>query len=106
VTGPNKPIVVIDLNNAVTITLTCAPKIQPAQVISLVIDDQELPGPAITAVTLKPVFKGTLPATMLGAGTSHLARLRVDGIDSLYIKRNPPPKPPEFDPAQRITMPP
>lgn len=105
-TGPNKPIVVIGPNNAVTITLTCSPKIQPIQPISLVIGDQELPGPAITAVTLKPVFKGTLPATMLGPGTSHLARLRVDGIDSLYIKRNPPPKPPEFDPAQRITMPP
>jgi len=103
--GPNKPVIVKGPNNTVTITLTCSPPIQPHQTISLVIGDQELPGPAITTITAQPVFKGTLPAAMLVSGTSHLARVRVEGVDSLYIKRNPPPQPPEFDPTQRITVP-
>jgi hypothetical protein len=107
VAGADKPVVVKSAGNIVKITLTCSPKIQPSQVTSLVIGDQELPGPAITAAAAKTAFQGTLPAAMLVPGTQqHRARLRVDGVDSLYIKRNPKPKPPEFDPAQRITMPP
>jgi len=104
-TGPDKPVVVPGANNTVTITLTCSPTIQPRQTISLVLGDQELPGPSITAVTPTPTFNGTLPAAMFAQGSSHLARLRVDGVDSLYLILNPPPAPPAFDPTQRITMP-
>jgi len=103
--GPDKPLVVKGNNNSVSITLTCTPAIQPRQTASLVLGDQELAGPEFAAVTPKPMFKGVLPAAMLAPGTSHLARLRVDGVESLYIKHNPAPQPPEFDPAQRITMP-
>lgn len=101
--GANKPVVVVGAGNSVTITLTCSPPIQIGQAISLVVGDQELPGPEITVLTPKPVFKATLPAPMFGK--SHLARLRVDGVDSLYIKRNPKPQPPEFDAAQIIAIP-
>jgi hypothetical protein len=104
-TGANKPKVVVDGNGIATITLTCSTKILPRQMTSLVIRDQELLGTPVAAASAKVDFQGALPADMLGSGTAFLARLRVDGVDSLYIKQNPAPQPPEFDPAQRVTIP-
>lgn len=102
--GPNAPQVVIT-DNVVGVTLTCSPPLRPRQVASLILGSQELPGLEITEPTDTLRFQGRLPAAMLTSGSSHGARLRVDGVDSLYIRRFPKPKPPEFDPTQRITIP-
>jgi hypothetical protein len=105
VAGPDAPVVAVAAGGQVTITLTTAPRVLAGQKVSLVLGDQELPAGDITAPTNKLKFEGRLPAAMTASGQKHLARLRVDGVESLYIRRNPPPQPPEFDPEQRIVMP-
>ena len=92
---------------ATTIVLKCQPTVRKGQAVSVILGDRELAGapvfvgPATTTDTLK--FAGGLPAAMF-PGT-HPLRLRVDGVDSLFIKRFLAPKPPEFDPTQVITLP-
>jgi hypothetical protein len=68
--------------------------------VTLLLGQNELrPADAITSPAATINFEGVLP----GAG-NYLARLRVDGIDSLFIQR-PENSAPTFDPAQFITVP-
>lgn len=91
-----------------TVTLKCQPKVRQGQAVSLIIGDRELAGapvfvaPATVTDTLK--FEGALPAGMFPG--PYPIRLRVDGVESLFIRRFLPQKPPEFDPTQVVTLPP
>jgi hypothetical protein len=85
-----------DANGDVSITLDVEPEVRPTQAASLILGTREIPAQAFAAQT------GALTFVIREAdpGTS-LARLRVDGIDSLLIDRTQTP-PVFFD--HRITV--
>ncbi|HUO08052.1 MAG TPA: DUF4255 domain-containing protein [Phycisphaerae bacterium] len=103
--GPDKPVVVKGPSNLLSITLTTSPMIAPRQGASVILGSQEIPMSDIAAPTNKPVFQGVVPSDMLGGPQDYLARLRVAGVESQYIRYFDKPIPPEFDPTQRITIP-
>jgi hypothetical protein len=81
----------------VTFTVTTTPSAWPDQRCSLLLGDQEVLANPHAAKS------GTLAfaAGNLVAG-SYYVRLRVDGVDSLLVKRAPPP--PVFDDTQKVTV--
>lgn len=110
-TGPNAPEFATDTDGNPIIRLTCGPSFNRAmpQRMSLIVGEQELAGAPEFPVTIPPtnvtsnaVFKNTLAGT---SGTSPLARLRVDGVESLSILQ-PDNAPPQFDDTQRLHFPP
>ena len=108
-TGADQPLFTTDATLLPILRLTCAPAIHRGQKVSLVLGDRELTGtpefpapPPPVDATAKVVFRNTLPAAM--KGTSQLARLRVAGVDSLFILR-PEGAVPTFDPTQKISVP-
>lgn len=81
--------VVRDGAGAATITLDCQPQIRPGQQVSLLLGMREVLAQPLTVAT------STLTFIVAGAPTSdHLARLRVDGIESPLIDY--PATPPVF----------
>ncbi|TAL02278.1 MAG: DUF4255 domain-containing protein [Verrucomicrobia bacterium] len=79
------------------VKLNCAPPLQVGQPVTLLLGQNELLPPQPLATAAPTVsFEGALP----GAG-DYLARLRVDGVDSLFIQR-PATGPPVFDATQLI----
>jgi hypothetical protein len=103
VTGiaPPNP-VVRDASGDATLTLTCGPQVRPPQRAVLLLADREVEADAHPAAT------ATLTFTLIGAPvvTNALARLRVDGVESLPFTRVTVPPPPrlEFDDAQKVTI--
>jgi hypothetical protein len=104
--NPNNRPEVVKADDKTTVTVQFAPAIHEGQRASLVVGDQELPVvPGAPTDPNKLGFEGVLPKKMFKPGTTHPIRLRVDGVESLFIKRSTPPQRPEFDPVQQITMP-
>jgi hypothetical protein len=100
ITPPNP--VARDGNGDVTLTLTCGPQVRPTQRALLLLGDREVVALAHPADTASLQFAlGDAPVV-----TGALARLRVDGIESLPFKRVAVPPPPrlEFDDAQKVTI--
>jgi len=98
--GANAPVVAALGNSRYRVTLTCTPSLQLTQKTAFVLGQNEftlVPPAAFPTAALS--FEGTLPS----AG-KYLARLRIDGLDSLFIQR-PDPGRPAFDPAQFIQIP-
>jgi hypothetical protein len=87
-----------DALGVLTITITCIPKVAPEQNVQLLLDDHQLPQGPVAAVSDLLDFT----TTKIAAG-DYLLRLRVDGVDSLYIDRTATP--PVFDPTQRLVVP-
>ncbi len=97
------------------VTLECEPKVLRGQQVSLIIGDRELvgapdfAGTASETNTLK--FKGDLPVAMFAlvgvppAPPKYPLRLRVAGVESLFIERFQTPKPPAFFANQLVTLP-
>jgi hypothetical protein len=83
----------------VEVTLTASPEVRPEQQAILMLDGAEAVAEPRTLAADPLVFNFpvSLPAK------SYLARLRVDGIDSILIDRKDPV--PVFDPTQQITLP-
>jgi hypothetical protein len=91
-----------DGSGNVALTITCAPLVRPAQRATLLVVDREVvagPHPADTgsltfAIDAAPIV------------TDAVVRLRVDGVDSLPVRRQEIPPPPRlvFDAAQRVTI--
>ena len=91
-----------DAAGDVALTMTCAPQVLPQQRAVLQLADREVaaqPHPAATA-TLQFVIENA-PVV-----ADALARLRVDGVDSLPFKRQATPPPPRlvFDDQQQVTI--
>lgn len=85
-------------SGTVTIALAFTPQVRPGQTVSLNAGGNEAPGDiTVQTGTLDFIF----PA--LGAGQQWL-RLRIDGADSLLVNRELAP--PQFDPTQRMNIPP
>lgn len=86
-------------DGSASFSLNCLPAVRPGQTVSLLLGDQAFAPDAITAVTTTLSFHiEQAPVSPLGG---HLARLRVDGIDSPIIDRSA--HPPVFL-NQRITV--
>lgn len=81
----------------ITYTVTCVPDVRPLQLVTLLLNGQEVvadPHPTQTNTL-------TFAAHNLSSG-SYFVRLRVDGVDSLLVKRNVTP--PIFDSTQQVTV--
>jgi len=93
----NLPITVnLDAQGDATVTLQCRPNVRPFQSASLILGSCEVPAEPHPASTGTLTF--VCPNATPGA---HLARLRVDGIDSLIVDRSVTP--PVFLP-RRVTI--
>lgn len=110
--APNPPAVTSLGGGRYRVTVTCTPPLHPSQVAGLIVGQSQLvtpplpppPAPPAPPTPIPPpitslVFEGPIAST--GA---QLARLRVDGVDSLFIQR-PIDAPPSFDPSQFIQIP-
>jgi hypothetical protein len=100
---PNPPISVARGNvqnglGSVTLSLKCAPDVLPEQSVSLLLGGREFPAAAHAAKT----DTLSIPLTSIAAGTYRM-RLRVDGVDSLFIDRSDP-RLPKFDDSQQINL--
>lgn len=89
--------VALAADGSATISITCAPELQPGQRVALLLGDREVPAPAITSNTANVTF--TLASAPVGL---FWVRLRVDGIDSLLVDRGQ--NPPVFVAGQQITI--
>lgn len=86
-------------DGSASFSLNCLPAVRPGQTVSLLLGDQAFAPDAITVVTTTLSFNiEQAPVSPLGG---HLARLRVDGIDSPVIDHAA--QPPVFL-NQRITV--
>ncbi len=85
-----------------TLTITCGPQVRRVQRAALLLGDRDVQAESHTTdtATLTFVIKGATPVT------DAVARLRIDGVDSLPFKRVTVPAPPhfEFDDAQKVTI--
>jgi Pvc16 N-terminal domain len=79
---------------------TVTPPIEPEQQVSLIVGERQASMKSIAAPTSTPEFFFTT-ATRPPDGR-HFARIRVDGVDSLLVLREPQPA---FDETQQIDIP-
>lgn len=95
----NLPPVNMTRGAVVDVTLTASPEVRPEQQAILMLDGAEAVAEPRQLATDPLLFKfpPSLPAR------PYLARLRVDGIDSILINRKDPV--PVFDSSQQITLP-
>ncbi len=84
------PALAENLGGEISVTLACDPPVRAGQTASLIVGGFEFPAISPDADLATAVFTATLPAELRGA--IHPLRLRVDGVDSLFIDRsaNPP----------------
>ena len=91
----------------ITLNLTSTPRIRDNQRVSLLFGDRHIRVPVEiiqpTDLTLPSELSFSIPD--VDAGT-YVVRLRVDGIDSIPVKRNEPGQPlmTVFDPDQQVTV--
>ena len=74
--------------NVVTLVLDMAPPVRPGQTVSLILGEQEIAAEPISVASTRLTFKITAAPA---AGSSLLARLRVDGFESPIIDRTATP---------------
>jgi hypothetical protein len=89
----------------VDLTVTCAPRIAPAQRVLVLFGDRQADPASINtpADTAQPT---TLTFKIIGVTAGdHVVRLRVDGVDSIPVSYAGSPPLPQFDPAQTVSVP-
>ncbi len=86
-----------DANGRVTLTVTCAPQVRPAQRASLFVGAREVPSQPHPTAVASLTFR--IDAAPPGR---HWLRLRVDGVDSLLVDRSVTP--PVFIASQQVTI--
>lgn len=91
-----------DISGNVALTITCGPQVRPTQRAMLLIADREV------AAQAHPTETDTLEFILENAPvvTGAIARLRIDGVDSLPFTRQAIPPPPRlmFDNNQKVTI--
>jgi hypothetical protein len=91
------PDVTRDADEKAEITVTFSPRVRSGQRAALLVGDREVPAP-VTAIT------DTLTFEMKNAPLGEpFVRLRIDGVDSLLVKRLED-KPPVFDETQKVNI--
>ncbi|HEV7401756.1 MAG TPA: DUF4255 domain-containing protein [Chthoniobacteraceae bacterium] len=98
------PIAVVRHPTDVTITVDCRPAVLPAQSVSLLVGDREVPGPLRAAAATQLQFVADTSTRPLAAG-DYFLRLRVDEVDSELITFAGQPLKPLFNPLLQITVP-
>lgn len=80
----------VDADGNLTLTPSCTPQVRPEQRVSLILGGHEVQAESFSTATSTPsfTFEGLPP-------DKYWVRLRVDGVDSLLVKRNPG-EPPRF----------
>ena len=81
---------------SVAFTVACSPQIWPGQKASLMISDQNISLPDVSAQS------ASVNASISLSTGVYFARLRVDGVDSLLVDRSVTP--PVFDTTQQVTI--
>ena len=84
--GGNAPSAVVNGDGEIVITLHSSPPVRARQTATLVVGGFEFPPLTPSADAAIPVFTASVPAELRGA--THPLRLRVDGVDSLFIDRS------------------
>jgi hypothetical protein len=90
----------------VTLTITCAPRIDSRQRVLLLVGDKQVAPQSMTnpADTTKPTSLTFQVPGMVAAATAYPVRLRVDGVDSMpFLATGSPPKF-AFDPNQSVKV--
>ena len=88
----------------VVLTITCAPRIEPKQEVLLLFGEQPVDPKSVNtpADTTQPTtLTFSIPAVAPG---HYVARLRVDGVDSIPVLYAGTPPMPAFDPAQTVSV--
>jgi hypothetical protein len=80
-----------------SLTLTVDPPVLAGQRVALILGSTEIPAATVAGARL------TFTLTGVVAGTNYLARVRIDGVDSLPMV-DPDAAVPTFDPAQTIQV--
>jgi len=75
-----------DAQGVLTITIECSPRVFPGQVAQLLLGEHQLPLGPVAAATSQLVFT----TSSIAAG-DYLLRLRVDGVDSIFVDRTTTP---------------
>jgi hypothetical protein len=88
------------VGGAVSLQVTCRPQVLPAQTAALLLADREIQALALGAPSDTLTFDIDDAPVLNGA----LARLRVDGVDSMPFKYDEPTRGFVFDDQQRITI--
>jgi len=70
--------------NAVTLVIDVAPPVRPGQAVALILGERDVTADSITTTTSRLTFR---IADAPPAGSTHLARLRIDGFESPIIDR-------------------
>ncbi len=86
-----------------SLTITCTPRLHDGQLVLLIFGDQQIVPDTITTpadLTKATVLTFTVPG--VAAGT-YVARLRVDGVDSIPIAAGKPPSS-GFDSTQKVVV--
>jgi hypothetical protein len=73
----------LDANGNLTLTPTCTPQVRPEQRVSLILGGAEVQAQSFSTATSTPsfIFERLPP-------DKYWVRLRIDGVDSLLVKRN------------------
>jgi Pvc16 N-terminal domain len=98
--GGNAPAVAVNGSN-LQITLNCSPPVRARQSATIIVGDFEFPALLPDVDTAVAVFISPVPSEM--RGTTQLLRLRIDGVDSLYINRSFTP--PVFAAGHTVNLP-
>ncbi len=83
------------------VNINCRPEVRPAQRVALLLGSREIPAEPHAAQTAALTFRVTNPPPP-GPPVEHIARLRVDGVDSIIVDRTGAA--PVFDANQRVTI--
>ena len=99
--GENAPSAVVNGDGEIVLTLHSSPPVRARQTATLVVGGFEFPPLTPDADAAIPVFTASVPTELRGA--THPLRLRVDGVDSLFIDRSV--NPPVFAAGHSISIP-
>jgi hypothetical protein len=90
--------------NEITLSLTVNPTVRPKQRAALLLGPHEIAAQPHPTVTNDLTFVAVdHPPGKFPTGAEFLARLRVDGVDSMFIDYQA--QPPAFDENQKVTLP-
>lgn len=99
--GGDAPTAAVNGDGDIEVTLHLAPPLRARQTATILVGGFEFPPLTPDAEVVAPVFTAAVPVTLRGA--THPLRLRIDGVDSLFINRTATP--PVFAAGHTVTIP-
>jgi hypothetical protein len=99
--GGDAPSAAVNAGGDIEVTLHCAPPVREFQSATIMVGGFEFPTLTPDADAAVPLFTATVPDSLRGA--THPLRLRIDGVDSLFIDRTA--NPPAFAAGHAVAIP-